>query len=129
MDENNNLKFAIYTYPKPMSPVRGVLSSSSITIDLNSSSTAFASLSKVANMTQRASFILRDSSWLEHQNCSYMQPNISYANFFVKLIDSTNGQVVCLHVYTAYIDMFLTLWNMNKTSANFLLKVQCYCVQ
>ena len=94
VDENNNVKYAVYTYPKPAGNVRRVVSTG-IVIDLGRSATGFASLSREISITQTASFILHNAFWLEHQNCSRVQPNIANNSFTLNLIDSSNGQMVC----------------------------------
>jgi len=59
VDENNNVKYAVYTYPKPVGNVRRVVSAG-IVIDLGSSTTGFATLSREINIIQTASFILHN---------------------------------------------------------------------
>ena len=98
MDGSNHFKDAVYSYAAPPTSATGVLSS--IVIELNDENDdgeiGFASLSRTGITKQKVSFIIYNAHWLQDSSKKFLENRSNIFHFSLNLIDSSNGQVVCL---------------------------------
>ena len=97
LDGNSNYKDAVYSYAAPLNSATGVLSS--IVVDLShteNSQVGFASISRMGATRQKMSFIIHNAHWLQDNSKSFKNNESHIFSFTLNLVDSSNGQVVCM---------------------------------
>lgn len=97
LDGNNNYKDAVYSYAAPFNSPSGVLSS--IVIDLNrteNTQVGFASISRMGTTKQNISFVIHNAYWLQNSSKNLKDNKSHIISFALNLVDSSNGQVVCI---------------------------------
>ena len=99
LDGNNNYKDAVYSYAAPLNSITGVLSG--IVIDLGHTENAqvgFASISRMGATKQSISFVIHNAYWLQDSSKNIKNNESHTFRFALNLVDSSNGQLVCMYV-------------------------------